>query len=171
MEQRLYETTVVLDPQLDQTKIEAFVDQVQKTITEAGGSIRKVDHWGKKRMAYEIKKRQYGYYIYFLYESDGKIVAPMERTFRLNESVLRYLTVKLDKKAIRQMESGKKMEFKKFGRTPDRRGHSGSRSYSSGSTSSGPKSTQAPAETVATKEAPAEEKPAETEKPAEPASE
>ncbi len=158
MEQRLYETTVILDPQLDQTKIEEFVNRVQKTITDAGGSIRKVDHWGKKRMAYEIKKRQYGYYVYFLYESDGKIVAPMEHGFRLDESVLRYLTVKLDKKAIRQMESGRTMEFKKFGRTPDRR----SRSYSRSSSASKPATTTpqaAPAETKAaeTKETSAEE--------------
>lgn len=166
MEQRLYETTVVLDPQLDQSKIEEFVNRVQKTITDAGGSIRKVDHWGKKRMAYEIKKRQYGYYIYFLYESDGKMVAPMERSFRMNESVLRYLTVKLDKKAIRQMESGRTMEFKKFGRTPDRRSRSGSRSYSGGSASSVSKPAEKPAET-----APAEEKAPEEESPAEQASE
>ncbi len=160
MEQRLYETTVVLDPQLDQSKIEEFVNQVQKTITDAGGTIRKVDHWGKKRMAYEIKKRQYGYYIYFLYESDGKIVAPMERTFRLNESVLRYLTVKLDKKAIRQMESGRTMEFKKFGRTPDRRSRSGSRPHSGGTSAPVSKPAQAPAEA-----APAEEQTPEAETP------
>ncbi len=115
MEQRLYETTIIIDPQLDQTKIEELVNKIQKMVTDEGGSIRKVDHWGKKRMAYEIKKKQYGYYVYFLYESNGKALPQLEKEFRLNEFIIRDLTVRLDEKAVKQMEKGKITDFKKFG--------------------------------------------------------
>ena len=115
MEQRLYETTIIVDPQLDQTKIEELVNKIQKMITDEGGSIRKVEHWGKKRMAYEIKKKQYGYYIYFLYDSNGKSLPNLEKEFRLNEFIIRDLTVRLDDKAIKQLEKGKITDFRKFG--------------------------------------------------------
>lgn len=115
MEQRLYETMIILDPQLDQTKIEELVNKIQKMITDEGGSIRKVEHWGKKRMAYEIQKKQYGYYVYFLYDSNGKILPQLEKEFRLNEFIMRNLTIRLDDKAAKQLEKGRITDFRKFG--------------------------------------------------------
>lgn len=123
MKQNLYETIIIIDPQLDQAKIEELVNKIQKIITDSGGSIRKVDQWGKKRMAYEIKKKQYGYYVYFFYESDGSVIDAIGKDFRLNESILRDLTVKLDMKAVRQMEKGKIVDFRKFGRMNQNRMH------------------------------------------------
>jgi|Deesub1362B_J571_1020462.scaffolds.fasta_scaffold01146_8 small subunit ribosomal protein S6 len=104
MELRTYETIFVMDPQLDQSKIDEFVDKIVEMITSSGGEIIKRDYWGKRRLAYEIRKRQYGFYIYILYRSDGKIIEPMEREFRLNENILRFMTVKLSKPALRQLE-------------------------------------------------------------------
>ncbi len=115
MEQRLYETTIIVDPQLDQTRIEELVNKIQKMITDDAGSIRKVEQWGKKRMAYEIKKKRYGYYVYFLYDSNGKVLPKLEKEFRLNESIVRNLIVRLDDTALKQMEKGKITDFKKFG--------------------------------------------------------
>ena len=104
MELRTYETIFVMDPQMDQSKIDTFVKKIEDMITGSGGEIIKRNYWGKKRLAYEIKRKQYGFYIYLLYRSNGKIIEPIEREFKLNESVLRYLTVKLNKAALRQLE-------------------------------------------------------------------
>jgi len=104
MELRTYETIFVLDPQMDQSKIDTFVKKIEDMITGANGEIIKRNYWGKKRLAYEIKRKQYGFYVYLLYRSDGKIIEPIEREFKLNESVLRYLTVRLNKAALRQLE-------------------------------------------------------------------
>ncbi len=104
MELRTYETILVLDPQMDQSKIDTFVRKIEDLIINSGGEMIKRNYWGKKRLAYEIKRKQYGFYVYLLYRSDGKVIEPIEREFKLNESVLRYLTVKLNKAALRQLE-------------------------------------------------------------------
>ncbi len=104
MELRTYETIFVLDPQMDQSKIDDFVNKIVGMITDSNGEIIKKDYWGKRRLAYEIKRKQYGFYVYLLYRSDGKIIEPIEREFKLNDHVLRYLTVRLNKAALRQLE-------------------------------------------------------------------
>ncbi|HDI52205.1 30S ribosomal protein S6 [candidate division KSB1 bacterium] len=104
---RFYELVFVMDAQLEQSKIEEFANKIQKMITDSGGNIRVVDYWGKRRLSYPIKKKQYGFYVYILFEADGKVIEPIERECRLNESVLRFLTVRLSKRAIRQMQLSK----------------------------------------------------------------
>jgi len=104
MEKRIYETTFIMDPQMEPDKINEFTKKIEGIITESQGVIRKIEHWGKKRLAYEIRKRPYGYYVYILFEAPGSAVEKIEKEYKLNESVLRYLTVKLDKKALKQMK-------------------------------------------------------------------
>ncbi len=95
--ERLYETTIVLDPQLKSTEIEDAIKKVTTFITNHGGEIVKVDEWGKRRLAYEINKKQYGYYVYIRFSAPGQVVRLLEREYRLMEPVLRYLTVRVDK--------------------------------------------------------------------------
>ena len=95
--ERLYETTIVLDPQLKSTEIEDAIKKVTTFITNHGGEIVKVDEWGKRRLAYEINKKQYGYYVYIRFSAPGQLVRLLEREYRLMEPVLRYLTVRVDK--------------------------------------------------------------------------
>jgi len=99
--ERLYETTIVLDPQLKSTEIEDAIKKVTNFISNHGGEIVKVDEWGKRRLAYEINKKQYGYYVYIRFNAPGQIVRLLEREYRLMESVLRYLTVRVDKLMLR----------------------------------------------------------------------
>jgi len=108
MDLRLYELTFVLDPQLEQNQIDEIVQKVESLITDSKGEIEKKDLLGKKRLAYEIKKRQYGFYIYLLFKSTVDVIDKIERDFKLNESVLRFLTIRLSKAAIKQMEKGQK---------------------------------------------------------------
>jgi len=103
MEIRMYETTFVLDPQLDQSQIDEFVQKIESLIKNTNGELIRSDYWGKRRLTFEIKRRQYGFYVYLLFKSDGKLITEIEREFKLNESVLRFLTVKLTKAELQVM--------------------------------------------------------------------
>ncbi len=112
MESKLYELTFILDPQLEQKKIDGVIQKVETQISEAQGEIVKKDILGKRRLAYEINRRQYGFYVYLLFNATGDMVNVIERDFKLNESVLRFLTIRLSPVAIKQMEKEKKHSLK-----------------------------------------------------------
>lgn len=101
---RRYETTFIIDGSLEQDKIEAICQRAFEIITGAGGNIIEEKHWGKRRLAYEIQKRQYGYYIILNFEAPGTVIEELERYFRLNQFVLRYLTLLLDSKTLKMIE-------------------------------------------------------------------
>lgn len=97
-----YETTFVIDSLLKSDEMDGVVSKYERFISANGGEIKRIERWGKKRLAYEIKKRQYGYYVYIRFSGLPTIVKPLEREFRLNESILRYLTIRLDAKMLKQ---------------------------------------------------------------------
>ena len=99
-----YELTVVFDGQLEKNEAEEKVEQVEKLINEFKSEVVQTDLLGKRRLAYEIKKKQYGYYVYFLIESDGSNNRTIENNLKLNEHVIRYLMVRLDKRAIARLD-------------------------------------------------------------------
>jgi small subunit ribosomal protein S6 len=104
MESRVYEITFIVDSQLEQNQIDEIVQKLETTITDSNGEIVKKDLWGKRRLAYEINRKQYGYYVYLLFNANGEIIDKIERDFKLNESVYRFLTIRLSKAAIKQMD-------------------------------------------------------------------
>lgn len=94
---RPYETMVVFDgTQSDETlhKEQAQLEEFLKQ----NASFEKTDVWGKKTLAYTIRKKKLGYYCLFLYEGEGGVINTLERQLKLNELVLRYLTVARDAK-------------------------------------------------------------------------
>ena len=98
---RTYETVIIIDAHQPEEIIEGLVEKIRKMITDNGGSILDVNRWGKRRLAYEIKKKQHGYYVYFLYEIDKKeFPEELERNLRMIENLLRYLVIKIDKKIL-----------------------------------------------------------------------
>jgi len=97
---RNYELMVVIDSSSDAEKIDRTVNKIQETLTEKGGKILSVDHWGRRRLAYEIQRRQYGFYVLFAFEFDPKEVKDLNRLLRLNQMVLRHLILVLDPRVI-----------------------------------------------------------------------
>ena len=104
---RKYETIFVIDSLLKPEEIEAIITKYERFISDNGGAIEYIDRIGKKRLAYEIKKRQYGYYVLILFDGPPEMIKQLEREYRLNESLLRFITIKLDKYALRAMEKVK----------------------------------------------------------------
>ena len=92
---RHYETTYILRPNLGEEQFTEIINRTNDIITGDGGTVIHLDRWGIKRLAYEINKEIQGYYIYLNYAAPGKTVDEIERIFRIDDKVLRYLTVKL----------------------------------------------------------------------------
>lgn len=93
-----YELALVLNPTLDEETKLAEVAKVQDLITRFGGTIEKVDDWGKRRLAYEIKKVNEGFFSFTSFEAEGSTPAEIESRIRIMESVLRYLIIRKDVK-------------------------------------------------------------------------
>jgi small subunit ribosomal protein S6 len=91
---RIYETMLVLDPEMSKEQIDGFLGKVTQFLNDRGATVLKVAEWGLNTLACEIKKKKKGYYILLYLNGDAAIVAEMERSIRLMEEVLRYLTVK-----------------------------------------------------------------------------
>ena len=93
---REYETIYILNPNTLNDKVGEVNDRVKGIIEEHGGRVLKVDNWGKRRLAYEIKAERKGIYLYWQYLGNPDIVAEFERNMRMLDSVMRYMTVKID---------------------------------------------------------------------------
>ncbi len=91
---RRYETIYILRPSLNEEQITTVVEKAQETITGNNGQIIELDRWGMKKLAYQIKKESQGFYIFCDYSATPEAVTEMERRFRIDDAVLRYLTVK-----------------------------------------------------------------------------
>ncbi len=92
---RHYETTYILRPNLGEDQFTEIIERTNSIITNDGGTIFEVDRWGMRKLAYEIKKEVQGYYVYVNYAAPGKTVDEIERIFRIDDRLLRYLTIKL----------------------------------------------------------------------------
>ena len=96
---RRYETIVITDPDLSPEERDPVLQRVTDVITQGDGYLALTDEWGARKLAYEIKKKDRGYYIRFDFCGTGAVVDEMERFFRIDDRVLKYMTVLLDKAA------------------------------------------------------------------------
>lgn len=92
-----YETTVVLRPDLGGDAVETTLDRVREVVKTGGGKLLAINHWGKKKLAYEIKKNVRGIYVQTQFLGPSNLVAELERNLRISENVLRYLTIQVAK--------------------------------------------------------------------------
>lgn len=98
--QKVYETTFIINAGLDDPQIDVIIDKVKELIIKHGGEIMELAKWGRKRFAYPIKKKNNGFYVLCEFTSTGDIVARLERHFQLDENIIRFLILALDKKAL-----------------------------------------------------------------------
>lgn len=106
-----YETAFLLSPNLEEEETEKIIGQIVDVVSKKKGKMINEDRWGKRKLAYPIKKFEEAFYVFLLYEGDSDIPFELERRFKQSETVLRYLTVKKEpKKSVRRKKvvSGKK---------------------------------------------------------------
>jgi small subunit ribosomal protein S6 len=97
----------MINAALDDDQLEAEVARLQENIINFGGEIIEVDKVGRKRLAYIVNKSKIGYYAIFRFNAPSNIVAKLERSYSLNDNVLRFLTIALDKDALEYFEKNK----------------------------------------------------------------
>ena len=90
-----YELLLIITPDHDENEAEALTNQV-KGIIENGGTLLKVDPWGKKRLAYPIRKRNEGYYVLYIFECETSFVAELNQSLHVIEAILRYMVVQYE---------------------------------------------------------------------------
>jgi small subunit ribosomal protein S6 len=93
---RTYELMVILDPSLEERTVGPSLDKYLNVIRKDGGSVESVDVWGRRRMAYEIKKNQEGIYAVVSLTAEPDTVKELDRQLTLNESVLRTKVIRPD---------------------------------------------------------------------------
>ncbi|MDR1641673.1 MAG: 30S ribosomal protein S6 [Clostridiales bacterium] len=89
-----YELGVIFRPSLEEDALKTELEKVQELITRFGGTIEKVDSWGKRRLAYEIQKLTEGFYYFITFESQGGVPAEIEQRIRIFDNVIRYLVIR-----------------------------------------------------------------------------
>lgn len=95
-EQRSYEIVFIINPDAEDAEVMRLTEAAQKIITDQGGNIVKTEMMGKRRMAYEINHKRDGVYVLLEVEGSGREIAEFERRMRVNDRVLRYMTVRVD---------------------------------------------------------------------------
>lgn len=110
----------IVNPETASDRIEKLNDAVGKLIEKEGGSVVKVDNIGLKDLAYPIEKKQQGHYVLFEIEGTGQEIAELERRMRVNDMIMRYITVRVDEdrkkadavKAKKEARAAKRAAFK-----------------------------------------------------------
>ena len=111
---RIYEELFIIRPDAPDEEIDPFLEQMKGVVTNAGGTVDKVDKWGKRRLAYRVDKYREGAYILFQFTAAPEAVKEFERRLRVSDVVIKFLTVRID-------ETLKRLEKRK--RSRDKRAH------------------------------------------------
>ena len=95
-EKRIYEVVFIIDPAADDEEVMKLSEAVQKIVTSQNGAITKTELMGKRQLAYEINHKREGTYVLLEIEGSGAEIAELERRMRVNDRILRYITVRVD---------------------------------------------------------------------------
>jgi small subunit ribosomal protein S6 len=93
-----YENLLILDPNLDEKSTDTALEKVKDLIGKHGGEILKIDNWGRKKLAFELKKRTEGVYILLLFKAPPLKIVELEKSYKLFDFLVKFLIVKLSKK-------------------------------------------------------------------------
>jgi small subunit ribosomal protein S6 len=107
-----YEVAVLYHPDLE-IDLEKASKRVEKIFTDNGGKIKNTDNWGKRKLAYPIKKNEHAVYVFYTVEFPGASVAKVESTLNITDEVIRFLITRPDLKAIAKAEAAKAEKAKK----------------------------------------------------------
>ncbi|MFV0388455.1 MAG: 30S ribosomal protein S6 [Pyrinomonadaceae bacterium] len=112
MANRVYELMYIADPNTAEEDITTINEEINGLVEGNGGTVVKTEDMGRRRLAYRIKKFTEGYYFLFEIEGSGKEIAELERRLRVNDKIVRFITVRVDE----ERKTAEKLEAKKLAR-------------------------------------------------------
>jgi small subunit ribosomal protein S6 len=110
-----YENVFIARQDISASQVEALADTLTTVVTEQGGQVTKREYWGLRNLAYRVKKNRKGHYVLFNLDAPPQAVNELERTMRINEDVIRYLTVRVE-----ELEEGPSVVMQNRGRGEER---------------------------------------------------
>jgi small subunit ribosomal protein S6 len=107
-----YETVIVLHSRLSDPEVATFVDKTKAMITKGGGEILSEDRWGRRKLAYPIRHAREGFYLYFKFQAKGSLIDQLNHQYRIQDVVLRTLTVHDEESRRKTAEKPAKVKAK-----------------------------------------------------------
>jgi small subunit ribosomal protein S6 len=92
-----YETIFIINPNIESENVERIIEDVQNLITGSEGEVIKVDKWGKKRLAYEVKGNRDGFYVLINFEADPQFILRLGRYYSLTDEIIKNMTVRAER--------------------------------------------------------------------------
>jgi len=103
MSNRVYESAVLINAALEDEQVQSIISHIKEIIVSSGGELIEIEDWGRRRLAYMVKKSKIGYYTILRFNAPPDIISKLERYYKLDESILRFLTISLSKNALEQI--------------------------------------------------------------------
>jgi len=97
---RSYQSVIILKPDLDEAQVDQALENISGYIKDQGGACLKVDKWGKKRLAYKVKKNRFGYYLNIYHTCDNDKVTVLEEKYRLFGPLIKYMVLRLEESEL-----------------------------------------------------------------------
>ena len=107
---RQYETGFVLSPALSEEETTQFIQQMAEIVAQKKGRMVRQDIWGKRRLAFPIKRFQEGVYVFFTYDGGGDVSVELERRFKQTDAVIRFMTVLKDPRDLVRRKKKRRAE-------------------------------------------------------------
>jgi len=108
---RSYQSVLILKPDFDEAQVGESLEKITELVKSHGGAILKVDKWGKKRLAYKVKKNRFGYYLNIYHTCENEKVPSLEAKYKLYDAIIKFMVLRLDDKELeRAMGNGEEPE-------------------------------------------------------------
>ncbi len=98
---RFYEVMFIVRPDAEDADVDKLIAGFEQTVTNGGGTVRSTEKWGRRRLAYTVRKFNDGNYILMTIDADGQVVHELERRLRVSEPVIKFITVRMDEEQKR----------------------------------------------------------------------
>lgn len=97
---RPYQSVLILKPDFDEAQVDESLEKISDLIKSHGGAVLKVDKWGKKRLAYKVKKNRFGYYLNIYHTCENEQLSSLEAKYKLYDAVIKFMVLRLDDKEL-----------------------------------------------------------------------
>lgn len=97
---RSYQSVLILKPDLDETQVDEAVQKIEGFFKKFGGSSHRIERWGKKRLAYRVKKNRFGYYLNIYHTCENDKLSQLEKEYSLYETILKHMVIRLEERDL-----------------------------------------------------------------------